>query len=57
MKLRLVLIALVALLLAAACTAAVRAVSVKAAPHVVRVADDDPDGWINGGIPPVLSGP
>ena len=57
MKLRLVLIALVALLLAAACTAAVRVVSVKAAPHVVRVADDDPDGWINGGIPPVLSGP
>lgn len=50
MKLRLVLIAIVALVLAVACTAAVRAFSVKAAPHLVRVADDG-DGWIDGGIP------
>jgi len=49
-KLRLVLIAIVALVLAVACTAAVRAFSVKAAPHLVRVADDG-DGWIDGGIP------
>ena len=53
-KLRLLLIAVLALVLAGACMAAVRAISVKAAPHAVRVADGT-DGWINGGLPPSLS--
>ena len=53
MKLRLLLIAVLALVLAGACTAAVRAISVKAAPHAVRLADGT-DGWINGGFPPSL---
>ena len=52
-KLRLLLIAVLALVLAGACTAAVRAISVKAAPHAVRLADGT-DGWINGGFPPSL---
>ena len=50
MRLRLLVIAIVVLLLAVACTAAVRAVTVKASTHVVRVADDL-DGWIDGGRP------
>jgi hypothetical protein len=49
-KLRLLLVAIVALLLAVACTAAVHAVAAKGATHVVRVADGI-DGWIDGGRP------
>jgi hypothetical protein len=49
-KLRLLLVAIVVLMLAVACTAAVRAVTAKASTHVVRVADDL-DGWIDGGKP------